>query len=144
MAKKSDAWYLLRKNGEPEYAVTKYEGSRMIAKYMVKDGECSCPAGQHNTPCKHLDMVQSLTIQPHGKKAAIATARAAAVKVIEAIEPHYKLIKMNSYDYVDGSQVMVWSVNVQAKVALDDRIKGKNFTMTGIVDGFRVHVVAEG
>jgi len=144
MAKKSDEWYLLRRNGDPEYTVTKYGNNRMIAKYIVKDGECTCPAGQHNTPCKHLDMVQSLTVQPRGKKVAIATARDAAVKVIETLNPHYRFIKMNGYEYVEGSQVVVWSVNVQAKVATDDRIKGKHFTMVGLVDGFRVHVDADG
>lgn len=136
--KESNIWYLLRENGEG-WKVSKVENDKIVTSYRVNDAKCTCPAGEHDRQCKHLDMVNQLKMQDRGKKVTVATARQVAVRVIRGIQDHFASISMDGMDRQEGCEQMVTLIRLKA-----GGVKSKDvatpFTMYGLVDGARVIV----
>lgn len=142
MAKKSDAWYLLRENGVG-WKVSKIENDRFVASYRVHDAKCTCKAGEHDRQCKHLDMVNSLQLQSHGKKVTVGTARQVAVKVIRGIQDHFESISMAGMDRQEGCEQMVVLTKLRARGVKSKDVKAP-FKMVALVDGARAEIEVSG
>lgn len=65
MARRQEGDYILRALDVSGYAVdvTKWEGGNPVATYRVEGGTCTCPAGSHATPCKHVGMAMRLRMR---------------------------------------------------------------------------------